>query len=106
MNGLVEANVEAIQLIEDDPAKAKADAQAGLVKAGAPSLDQAVIDEAWDKLTFTFDPVAGSLAQGATNAYALGFLEEQPTDLSGLFQLDQLNEVLGQLQIPVIQVTL
>jgi hypothetical protein len=93
-------------LIEDDPAKAKADAQAGLVKAGAPSLDQAVIDEAWGKLTFTFDPVAGSLAQGAANAYALGFLEEQPTDLSGLFKLDQLNEVLGQLQIPVIQVTL
>jgi NitT/TauT family transport system substrate-binding protein len=106
VNGLVEANVKAIQLIEDDPAKAKADAQAGLVKAGAPSLDQAVIDEAWGKLTFTFDPVAGSLAQGAANAYALGFLEEQPTDLSGLFKLDQLNEVLGQLQIPVIQVTL
>jgi sulfonate transport system substrate-binding protein len=106
VNGLVEANVKAIQLIEDDPVKAKADAQAGLVKAGAPSLDQAVIDEAWDKLTFSFDPVAGSLAQGAANAYALGFLEEQPTDLSGLFQLDQLNEVLSQLQIPVIQVTL
>ena len=106
VNGLVEANVKAIQLIEDDPAKAKADAQAGLVKAGAPSLDQAVIDEAWGKLTFTFDPVAGSLAQGAANAYALGFLEEQPTDLSGLFKLDQLNEVLGQLQIPVIQVAL
>ncbi len=104
VNGLVEANVKAIQLIDDDPATAKADAQAGLVKAGAPSLDQAVIDEAWSKLTFTFDPVASSLVQGAANAYALGFIEEQPTDLSSLFQLDGLNEVLGQLQVPVIQV--
>jgi NitT/TauT family transport system substrate-binding protein len=106
VKGLVQANVEAIQLIEDDPATAKADAQAGLVKAGAPSLDQLVVDEAWSKLTFSVDPVASSLAQGAANAYALGLLERQPTDLRGLFQLDQLNDVLGQLQIPVIQVTL
>ena len=35
VKGLVKANTEAIQLIEDDPATAKADAQAGLVKAGA-----------------------------------------------------------------------
>ena len=106
VKGLVEANVRAIQLIQDDPATAKADAQAGLVKAGAPSLDQAVVDEAWSKLTFTVDPVAASLAQGAANAYALGLLEKSPTDLSGLFRLDQLNQVLGELQIPVIQVTL
>jgi NitT/TauT family transport system substrate-binding protein len=106
VKGLVKANTEAIQLIEDDPATAKADAQAGLVKAGAPSLDQAVVDEAWSKLTFSVDPVASSLAQGATNAYALGLLEKQPTDLRGLFRLDLLNEVLGDLQIPVIQVTL
>src|SRR5262245_1929954 len=104
VKGLVEANVKAIQLIEDDPATAKADTQAGLVKAGAPSLDQAVVDEAWGKLTFTYDPIAPSLAQGAANAYALGFLEQQPVDLSGLFRLQPLNEVLGRLQIPVIQV--
>jgi NitT/TauT family transport system substrate-binding protein len=106
VQGLVEANVQAIERIEEDPDTAKASAQAGLIKAGAPSLDQAVIDAAWAKLTFTWDPVASSLAQGAANAYSLGYLEVQPTDLSGLFRLDQLNEVLGQLQIPVIEVTL
>ena len=104
VDGLVEANVDAIQLIRDDPAKARADTQAGLVKAGAPSLDQAVVDEAWTKLTFTYDPIASSLAQGAANAFALGYLEQQPLDLRGLFRLDPLNDVLTQLQIPVIQV--
>ena len=104
VKGLVQANVEAIQLIEDDPAKAKADAQAGLVKAGAPSLDQAVVDEAWGKLTFTFDPIPASITQGAANAFALGYLEQQPGDLTPLWQLDQLNELLSGLQIPVIQV--
>jgi NitT/TauT family transport system substrate-binding protein len=104
VEGLVEANVMAIEEVETDPAGAKAAAQAGLIEAGAPSLDQAVVDEAWSKLTFTFDPVAPSLAQGAANAYALGFLEEQPTDLSALFRLDVLNKVLGDLQLPVIEV--
>ncbi|HEY7659490.1 MAG TPA: ABC transporter substrate-binding protein [Actinomycetota bacterium] len=104
VEGLVEANVMAIEEVEADPASAKAAAQAGLIEAGAPSLDQAVVDEAWSKLTFTFDPVAPSLAQGAANAYALGFLEEQPTDLSALFRLDVLNKVLGDLQLPVIEV--
>jgi len=65
-----------------------------------------VIDEAWTKLTFTFDPIASSTAQGAANAYALGLLEQQPLDLRGLFRLETLNEVLGELDIPVIQVRL
>ena len=106
VDGLVEANVKAIEMIENDPDAAKAAAQAGLVKSGAPSLDQAVIDEAWEKLTFTVDPIASSLAQGAANAYALGLLDRQPLDLRGMFRLEPLNEVLGELDIPVIQVRL
>lgn len=106
VRGLVEANVKAIELIEDDPAAAKAAAQAGLLRAGAPTLDQAVVDEAWSRLTFTVDPVASSLAQGAESAYALGFLEGHPTDLSALFRLDPLNDVLAGLEIPVIEVAL
>ena len=106
VKGLVEANVRAIEMIESDPDAAKAAAQAGLVTSGAPSLDQAVVDEAWSKLTFTFDPIASSLAQGAANAYALGLLDQQPLDLRGLLRLEPLNEVLGELDIPVIQVRL
>jgi NitT/TauT family transport system substrate-binding protein len=106
VRSLVEANVRAIQQIQEDPDGAKALAQAGLVKAGAPSLDQAVVDEAWSTLSFTWDPVAPSLAQGAANAYELGYLEEEPVDLSALFSLDTLNEVLAPLDVPAIQVTL
>ncbi|MGH2671517.1 MAG: ABC transporter substrate-binding protein [Actinomycetota bacterium] len=104
VSNLVEANVQAIGMIEEDPAAAKAAAQAGLIEAGAPSLDQAVVDAAWDKLTFTWDPVAPSLMQGAADAYSLGYLETEPLDLTGLFQLDQLNDVLIGIDVPVIQV--
>jgi NitT/TauT family transport system substrate-binding protein len=101
---LVTANVEAVQLIQDDPESAKAAAQAGLIKAGAPSLDQAVVDTAWDNLTFTWDPVAPSLVQGAANAYSLGYLDTEPSAMTELFRLDHLNDVLTGLDVPLIQV--
>lgn len=104
VSGLVEANTEAIERILDDPAGAKASAQAGLIKAGAPSLDQAVVDEAWGRLTFTWDPIASSLMKDAADAYALGYLEEEPVGLSEIFRLDLLNQVLSELQVPVIEV--
>jgi NitT/TauT family transport system substrate-binding protein len=101
---LVQANVEAIRFIRDDPDEARAAAQAGLVKAGAPSLDQAVVDAAWDNLEFTWDPVASSLEKDATDAYALGYLESEPTDIMGIYRLDLLNEVLEELGETPIEV--
>jgi NitT/TauT family transport system substrate-binding protein len=94
---LVEANVDAIRMIDEEPEAAKAAAQAGLVKAGAPSLDQAVVDVAWDRLAFTWDPVPSSVVTGAEHAYAVGSLERAPGDLTGLFRLDDLNAVLSGL---------
>jgi NitT/TauT family transport system substrate-binding protein len=106
---LVEANVEAIRAIQDDPDEAKATAQAGLIQAGAPSLDQAVVDDAWSKLTFTWDPVASSLKQGAEDAWALGYLEERPTGILSIYRLDDLNAVLAgegmpEVPLPVVEV--
>lgn len=101
---LVEANVKAIQLINEDPARAKAAAQAGLVLAGAPSFDQAVVDAAWDKLTFTWDPVGASLAEGARNAFELGFLDTDPAGILSIYRLDDLNAVLSELGEQAVEV--
>jgi NitT/TauT family transport system substrate-binding protein len=97
VRGLVEANVDALRTIQDDPETAKAAAQAGLVEAGAPPLDQAVVDAAWGRLTFSWDPAAPSVVEGAEHAFALGYLEERPGDLGALFRLGQLNGVLTDL---------
>ena len=94
---LVEANVRAIEFIREDPVAAKAAAQAGLVKAGAPSLDQAVVDAAWEKLTFTWNPVPTSLATGAQNAFDLGFLDTEPAGILAIYRLGDLNAVLEEL---------
>jgi NitT/TauT family transport system substrate-binding protein len=93
---LVDANVQAIQFLNENPDEAKASAQAELIKAGAPSLDQAVVDSAWEKLTFTWDPVASSLEVGAQNAFDLGYLEENPSNIMDLYRIDDLNAILEE----------
>lgn len=101
---LVEANVEAIRRIQEDPIGAKAAAQAGLIKAGAPSFDQVVVDAAWEKLTFTWDPVPSSLAQGAANAFELGFLDTDPAGILAIYRLEDLNAVLTEMGEPAVEV--
>ncbi len=93
---LVEANVQAIELLNEDPATAKSTAQAELISAGAPSLEQAVVDAAWDKQTFTWDPIASSLETGARNAFDLGYLDEEPTNILDLYRLEHLNAALRE----------
>ncbi|HEX9124628.1 MAG TPA: ABC transporter substrate-binding protein [Actinomycetota bacterium] len=100
---LVRANVEAIRAIHEDPEEAKKVAQAGLIQAGAPSLDQAVVDAAWSKLEFTWDPVPGSLEKDAKDAYALGMLAEDPGIILAIYRLDDLNAILDSLGEPAVE---
>ena len=102
---LVDANVQAIQLLNEDPDAAKATAQAELIKAGAPSLDQAVVDAAWEKLTFTWDPIASSLSVGAERSFGLGYIEENPSNILDLYRLDDLNAILAELGESPVEVT-
>lgn len=104
INQLVEANVEAIRFMQKSPDEAKATAQARLIEAGAPSLDQAVVDAAWDKLEFTWDPIASSLEQDAQDAYELGYLEEPPQDILDIYRVDPLNAALAKAQLDPIEV--
>jgi NitT/TauT family transport system substrate-binding protein len=93
---LVEANVEAIEFMNEEPEVAKATAQAELITAGAPALDQEVVDAAWDKLTFTWDPIASSLETGAEDAFELGYLDQDPTNILDLYRLEDLNAILEE----------
>jgi NitT/TauT family transport system substrate-binding protein len=97
IRGLVRVNVEAIQAIHDDPDRAKKIVQAGLIQAGAPSLDQEVVDTAWSRLEFTWDPIASSLDKDAHDSYSLGYLEQSPASILKIYRLDDLNRVLSGL---------
>lgn len=101
---LVEANVEAIELIQDDPDRARAIAQKELAKAGAPSLTAAVVESSWEKLTFTWDPLPATLKKGAEQAFALGYIEEEPSNILDIYRLDILNGLLSEKNLPPVRV--
>ena len=55
-------------------------------------IPAAVLDAAWEHLTFTVDPIASSLQTSAREATELGLLDD--VDLDGIYDLTLLNELL------------
>ena len=92
VKGLIEGLADAIDLTEQDEARAKALANEGIAALTDKPLPDALLDAAWANLRFTLDPVATSLATSAEDAEAVGLLE--PVELDGIYALDLLNEVL------------
>ena len=67
-----------------------AEIQAETTKGIAPE----VLERAWGRIEITSDPVSSSLKRCAKDAHAAGFLEKDP-DLSKIYALDLLNQVLA-----------
>ena len=90
--GLLRGQVEANQLIRDNPSAAKTSANNALAKNVGKGLDSDVLDASFQETTFTNDPDAASLDELARKGVAVGLLD--PIDLKGLFELGPLNNVL------------
>lgn len=105
IRALVEANLQAIEMIESDPDEARDIAQKELADAGARALPQEAVDAAWERLTFTWDPLPASLAKGADDANTLGYLDDDPVDILDIYRLDNLNSLLGERGEPAIEVS-
>ena len=86
--GLLEAN----DLVNSDSAKAQELTNQGIKKITGKTLADKVITAAWQNLTFTVDPIASSLKGSADHATKLGLLDA--VDLTGIYDLDPLNELL------------
>jgi NitT/TauT family transport system substrate-binding protein len=98
---LVSANVKTVQWIQAHPGEAKTLVNQQIAAITSKPLADAVINDAWKNLDFTYDPVASSVRTSADNAYALGLLQDQP-DLADLFDLDILNRVLQKEGLPSV----
>jgi len=97
---LLKANMQAIDLIKSDPAKAEADANAELAGYTGKALKAGVVAASFKEIDFTLDPDASSLTADAQQAVSLGLLK--PVSLSGIFDLTPLNALLsaaGQPQV-------
>jgi NitT/TauT family transport system substrate-binding protein len=86
--GLLDAN----DLVNRDPAQAQALTNQGIKKITNKTIADKVITAAWPNLTFTVDPIASSLKGSADHATKVGLLD--PVDLTGIYDLDVLNELL------------
>ncbi|MCU1297035.1 MAG: transporter, substrate-binding protein aliphatic sulfonate [Acidobacteriaceae bacterium] len=64
-------------------------------ETGKP-LAPAILDEAFTRLQVTYDPLRNSLITSAHSAYEAGFLGKQQPDLSSLYDLSPLNQVLAE----------
>ena len=97
---LIKAQIQANDFIKSNPAAAQADANAELASYTGKPLKASIVAAAFKEITFTNDPDASSLTSDASQAVSLGLLK--PVDLSGIFDLNPLNNVLaaaGQSQV-------
>ena len=92
----IRAHVELTDWINGHLPEAKQLLNQQIAKETGKALPDAVLDEAFGRMTATYDPLRGSLMNAAKSAFEAGFLGRQMPDLSSLYDLSLLNQVLAE----------
>ena len=90
------AHIELTDWINQHLPQAKKILNQQIQKETGKALPDAVLDEAFSRVQVTYDPLRNSLLSAAKSAYDAGFLGRQMPDLSGLYDLAALNQVLAE----------
>jgi NitT/TauT family transport system substrate-binding protein len=90
------AHVELTDWINGHLAESKQLLNRQIQKETGKALPANVLDEAFGRLSVTYDPLRDTLLTSARKAYDLGFLGSRLPDLSGLYDLSLLNQVLAE----------
>src|SRR5580698_8071993 len=99
----IRANVELTDWINAHPADAKKLLNEQIQRETGKALAPAILDEAFSRLQVTYDPLHAALNTAAQQAFDDGFLGRQMPDLSQLYDLALLNQVLTEKGKKVIQ---
>jgi NitT/TauT family transport system substrate-binding protein len=97
------AHVELTEWINSHPDDAKKILNNQIQKETGKALPDAVLQESFSRLEVTYDPLRNSLLTSAKAAFDAGFLGRQTPDLTHLYDLSLLNQVLlekGKKAIP------
>ncbi|HJT38462.1 MAG TPA: ABC transporter substrate-binding protein [Actinomycetota bacterium] len=92
VENLLKGQVEANDFLNNNKAQAETIVGNGIKKLTGKALSAAVLDAAWNHLTFTNDPIASSLKTNAAASLAFGFITS--SDLTNIYDLTLLNKVL------------
>ncbi len=97
------ANVELTDWIGGHGAEAKQLINDQIKKETGKALPPAVLNQAFGRMEVTYDPIRSSLLSSANAAFEAGFLGRQKPDLSGLYDLTLLNQVLTEKKKKAVQ---
>ena len=97
------AHVELTQWINANSAEAKRIANNEIKRLTGKALPADELDDAWSRFDVTYDPLSASLFVSADRAFALGYLGKDKPDLSGIYDLDLLNQVLAEKKLPTVK---
>ena len=92
----IRANVELTDWINGHPLDAKKLLNQQIQTETGKALPPAILDEAFTRMQVTYDPLRGAMMSAARQAFDAGFLGRQMPDLSGLYDLTLLNQVLAE----------
>jgi NitT/TauT family transport system substrate-binding protein len=92
----IRANVDLTDWIAGHQAEAKKLLNQQIQTETSKPLPAAVLDEAFSRMQVTYDPLHSALLAAAQQAFDDGFLGRQMPDLSGLYDLSLLNQVLAE----------
>ncbi len=92
----IRAHVELTDWINHNLGEAKSVMNEQIKKDTNAMLSEGVLDEAFSRLQATYDPIRSSMMTSAKWAFEEGFLGKQMPDLSRLYDLTLLNQVLKE----------
>jgi NitT/TauT family transport system substrate-binding protein len=90
------AHVELTDWINGHQNEAKQLLNQQISKETGKALSADVLNDSFGRLQVTYDPLKASLLNAARSAFDAGFLGRQMPDLSGLYELSLLNQVLTE----------
>jgi NitT/TauT family transport system substrate-binding protein len=92
----IRAHIELSDWINAHPAESKKLLNEQIQRETNKALPSDVLNEAFSRLQITYDPLHTALNTAAQQAFEDGFLGRQMPDLSGLYDLTLLNQVLAE----------
>jgi len=90
------AHVELTDWIAQHPSEAKQLLNQQIQRETGKALSPPVLEDAYARMQPTYDPLRASLLSAAKSAFEAGFLGRQMPDLSNLYDLSLLNQVLAE----------
>ncbi len=92
----IRAHVELTDWINGNLTESKKLINQQIQKETGKALNPAVLNDAFARMSVTYDPLRDTLLTSARSAFQLGFLGKQQPDLSKIYDLTLLNEVLKE----------